>query len=285
MNNIAQYLPLAITILVFLMKLMLGFNTRREHLTYFRGNTGLLIRSLMVALVFPPILAIALVNFFNPAVIPAATLLLLSAAPGAPLAALKAYKYDGNYSFGISLEIILVSASVFTLPLSLGLFNRYFELNLSAEWLELSREIFMVVVLPMLIGYTIGRLKPSWVTKFGIRAGKAVNILLLVMTLPLLWGFRGSFLELGVTEYLIFLLFVAILYLLGHYAGGSRKRDRTTLAVLSSSRHVGICLFVAVKSYERMDFLQVLVPYLIVTIILGIIYNKLTPDSADQNVQ
>jgi predicted Na+-dependent transporter len=225
------------------------------------------------------------VNIFSPGVIIAATLLLLSAAPGAPLAALKAYKYEGNYSFGISLEIILVSLSVFTLPLSLGLFNRYFELNLSAHWLELSRQIFMVVVLPMIIGYSVGLLKPSWVDKYGIKAGKIVNMLLLIVSLPMIWFFRDTFLMLGVADYLMFLLFVVILFVLGHYTGGRVRSDRITLAVLCSSRHVGICLFVAVKSYERMEFLHVLVPYLIVSIVLGILYDKLTPESADQNQQ
>ena len=283
MDKFTAYLPLIITVLVFLMKLLLGFNTRASHLRYFMHKGSLLFRSLVAALIIPPLLAIILVNIFHPGIIVSAALLLLSAAPGAPLAAMKAYKYEGSYAFGISLEIILITLSVITLPLSLEVFNRYFDLELAANWLELSRQIFLVIVLPLIIGFSIGLVKPSWVEKYGMKAGKMVNILLLLFTLPMLWVFREAFLRLGPMDYLMFIVFVLILYLLGHYSAGNNRSDRITLAVLSSSRHVGICLFIAIGSFEKYEFLNVLVPYLIVSIVLGIIYDKITPESTSQN--
>ena len=269
------WLPQVITGLVLLMKFTLGFNTRLSYLTYFKDKWQLLLGSVFVAVLLPPVIGLILVNLFQPGVLVSSTLLLLAAAPGAPLSAFKVFRFDGSYSFGISLQILLIVLSVFTLPLTLEIYNRYFQLGITAHWLDLSRQIATVVVLPMLIGFLLGRLMPDWVEKYGIVAGNVVNRIMVAFMIPMLWLFRESFLSLTAMDYIMFLMFVTILYGTGHCLGGSSKKHRISLAIVSASRHLGICLFLAVQSYGQMALLQVLVPYAIVNIMLGIVYNRL----------
>ena len=270
-----DWLPPVITGLVLLMKFTLGFNTRVAYLTYFAGRWRLLLVSVVAAIVLPPIIALLLVGLFHPGVLVSATLLLLAAAPGAPLSAIKVFRFDGSYSYGVSLQIILVSMSVFTLPLTLEIYNQYFALGITAHYLDLSRQIFLVVVLPMVLGFLVGHLRPDWVQSFGITVGHAVNRIMVVFMLPMLWVFRESFFTLVITDYVMFVLFIAILFFAGHYLGGSSKQQRISLAVVCASRHMGICLFLAVQSFGQGALLRVLVPYAMVNVLLGLAYNRL----------
>ena len=280
----SEWFTIAITVLIFLMKFSLGFNTRVAYLSFFHGKYSLLFRSLFAAVILPPIIALVLVEVFNPGILVAAALLLLSAAPGAPMAALKVYKYQGRYAFGISLQILLVALSVFTLPWALSLFRFYFDLELDTSIWEVSKEIFFVVVVPLALGILVGLYRPRWVDSFGKQLARGVNILLTVAALPVVWFFRDSFLKLSLSDYLMFTLFVFLLFLTGHYLAGTKeRRDRITLAVVSASRHIGICIFVAVKSFEQLEFLRILIPYVLVNVVLGVIYDNLTPEPTEEN--
>ncbi len=98
----------SIVVAIFLLKFAIGFNTAPRHFTYFWHRLGLLLRSLFSVLILVPLIAITLVELLELPFGVSVTLLLLSAAPDAPLTPYKAYKAVENYAYGLSLQLWLV---------------------------------------------------------------------------------------------------------------------------------------------------------------------------------
>jgi BASS family bile acid:Na+ symporter len=262
---------IAITVLV--LKFSYGLNTDVRHLSYFRGKAGLLVRSLLATVVLVPLFAIGLIKLFDPPFKVAATLLLLSASPGAPLATYKSFKAGGNYAFGISLQILLTIFVVFSLPLCLVFFNYAMDLGMQVTPGKVAKELTYAVLLPLGVGLVTRRLFPDLAKKYGKLIARISNILLMLLGLLILIGLFQLVKQSESFTLFAFAGFILMSLVAGHVIGGPSAKDRTTLATFCYTRNVGIAMFVASQHVEQPAVLAMVVPYTVVAIAISLVYN------------
>ena len=92
------------------------------------------------------------------------------------------------------------------------------------------------------------------------------------MGLVLLVLMRKLLLESDLTALLSFLGFLFLALLAGHLFGGPLAKDRTTLAIMTSSRNIGIAMFVAAQNFDQQAVLATVIPYLVVAMVVSMGY-------------
>ncbi len=262
-------LTLAITVSVFSLKFAIGFNTDLAHLGYFRRRWGLLLRSLLAVVILVPLIAVALVEWMEPPLAAAAMLLLLSAAPGAPLGPLKAFKAMGDYPYAISLQFWVTLIAVFSLPAWMVFFNDRYSLGISVVPQKVAAQLGLIVLLPLVSGVLARRWFPGWSGRFGRPLVKVANGLMMAFGLTLVVVLYRLWIQTPGLTLLTYTAFILLTLLVGHLLGGPKPEDRTTLGTITSTRNLGIALFVLLQNAEQTETLAKVIPYLVVMMILS----------------
>jgi len=265
---------LAITIVLFVLKFSIGFNADLKKLLYFRGRPSLLIRSLLADIILVPCFAIGLILLFDLPKAVNIALLLLAASPGAPLASIKAYKVQGNFSYGLSLQLLLSLLAIVTVPAWLLVYDQVFDIGARAFPLMVARQLGFAVLLPLALGLAARQLLPKLARRYARPFAEWANRFLLLLGFALLIVFyrliTGS--EWGV--YTVFAAFLLAALVTGHLLGGPQPENRTTLATMTSTRNLGIALFIAAQNFEQPAVMAMVMPYLLMAIVVSLGYGQ-----------
>ncbi len=262
---------LTITVLLFVLKFSIGFNTDLDRLLYFRERPFLLIRSLSADIILVPVFAIGFVLLFDLPRPVSVALLLVAASPGAPLASIKAYKVRGDFSYGLSLQLLLTLLAIFTVPAWLTIYNELFDIEAEAIPLAVARQLGFAVLLPLVLGLLARRLWPKFAHRYARPFAAWTHRLLLLFGVVLLFGLYRLIIG---SEWLVYVAFAGFLLaalVTGHLLGGPQPATRTTLATMTSTRNLGIALFITAQNFDQQAVLAMVVPYLLMgaVVILG----------------
>jgi BASS family bile acid:Na+ symporter len=235
---------------IFLVITMLGIGlkvTGREVLQTLRYRS-LILRSLLVNIVFVPILGLIVTTIVPMPIDTEVGILLLAAAPGGLAAIQFTSKGKESLTFAASLLFILSVVAIFVTPLTAELILPI-HTPMSLPYLRVIQAMIFYLLFPLLIGFAVQRLSgrvaqalSTPVTLCGTLSFIAMIILTMAMKRQAVRAIGGS----GMAAMIILII---VSMVIGWVLGGPDKNNRRVLATGTSMRNAAICLLIAQKRF------------------------------------
>ncbi len=260
-----------VKITIFALMLAIGVNLPLQQLISLWRRPGSLIRSLLAVIVLVPMLVGLLLWVFDLPPPVATGLAVLAAAPGAPLTTKRSQMAGGKMPYSASLQLTLALLAVVVTPLTLTVFYALF--NLETETvapLAVAKQVALVQLLPVGIGLLIQHFWPKITDRVGKPLNVIANILfLLLLALVIVPGVR-MILQVGAAPIAAILIMVAVSLAIGFLLGGPVYDERSSLAVASIARNVGLALYIAALSGVEQSLIPTLLSYMILGAIVAV---------------
>jgi BASS family bile acid:Na+ symporter len=249
-----------------------GLRTRIADLRYLGTRVGLMLESLLSVDVLVPLIALAVVLLVRPANATAIGLLILAASPAAPMALKKISKAGGVSEYAVSLHIVLALLAILTVPVTLALLSSITGIQLESSPLEVAGQVGLSILLPIVAGMVFGWLFPALAGRIARPLEALSNAILAIVVLIVILSTYHLLLALDIRSYMAIALMIAGALVAGHLMSTGRPEERTTLALESASRNIGLALLIASAYAPLEKALPVLIPYLAASAIIGLIY-------------
>lgn len=268
-----------VTATIFTLMLGIGINYPIRDLVSLWRQRDLLVRSLLAVIVLVPLWVAILLLVFNLPLEEATGLALLAAAPGAPLMNKRTQLATGHTTYAPSLLLTQGLLAVVVTPVIVGIFNVCFDFPTARVSIyQVALQVGEVTFLPVLIGLLIRRFAPGTAE----RIGKPVRVigdvmfglmaLLLIVLLAAVSDARAMLL-LGWTPVLGIIAMAGGGLAIGHLLGGPSLETRSTLAIASIARNVGLALFIAgLYDYGQLVIFTI-ISYMLLGSVMGILYS------------
>jgi BASS family bile acid:Na+ symporter len=249
-----------------------GLRTSPADLRYFGARPGLLLRSLFSVDLLVPLIAMAVVILLKPAKATAIGLLLLASSPAAPLVIKKISKAGGKPEYAVSLHLVLASLAIVTTPVTLDILSAVTGLRFDVSPVAVAGRVGLSILVPIIAGMAVRWLFPALARRF-IRLLEALSdiVLVLVFIIVLLFTYR-LLLMLDIGSYVAIILMIVGALVSGHLLAWGQPEEQATLALESATRNIGLALLIASDFAPLEKALPMLIPYLIVSMIIGFIY-------------
>ena len=270
-SGLFEYL---VRLTLFSLMFSLGLDFSLPQFLAFWRKPDPVLRSLMSALVVFPLLVIVVLLIADLPESAIIGLVVLAAAPGAPLTTRRISMAGGKLRFGIDLQITLAAAAIVTAPLVLTLFDRVLaDLQLAISPRQVALNVALAQGLPMALAMLLGWFSPRLATTVSRYVDKIANILFIVLALVLIVTGLDLVMEAGWRTNLAISLVVVMALAAGHLLGGPNAQTRTALAIATIARNMGLALFITVLSGSEKRELAVLVAYMMLGFVLATPYN------------
>ncbi|HEX4999314.1 MAG TPA: membrane transporter protein [Terriglobia bacterium] len=252
-----------------------GFGLKSEpgDLRYVWRRPGLLLRSLVSALVVMPFFAVLLTRAFDFRPAAEIALMALAISPVPPLLPRRLARDGGQSAYALSLMLTLAILSIVTVPLSAEVLARFFSRSVEAPLEMIVRIVLLSVVAPLGAGVAIRHFLPSLAKRIAGTVALAAGILLPLALAPLLivtW--RSVWAEVGDGTLLAMVAFVIVGLTVGHLLGGPDPDNSSALALASACRHPAIALMIASANFPEERFGGTILLYLIVSAVVAAPY-------------
>ena len=273
----SQVLQTLAALTIFLLMLTLGVKTELSDLAQLWRQPQLLIRALFAALVLFPVGA-GLIGYVllkgTPAAVPIGLgLVVLAAAPGAPLLTTRATMAGGNVAIATSLQATLAALAVVTTPLTLLIFTAIFaNVEANGSFLLIAKQVLTVQFLPLGLGLLIRRLGGAAAVNIGELLTTVANtlfIVLIVFLLGLSWVLLPTVPWRGFAVIPPIVLFGLAC---GHLLGGPELDNRSSIATGVIARNAGMALFL-VAANGAPQSIPAIIAYMVVGAITALPYN------------
>jgi BASS family bile acid:Na+ symporter len=178
--------------------------------------------------------------------------LLLVIAPGGLLALQFARISNGNRVFAIALLFVFCLLAILITPaVVLLFFHREGAGKLPFAWLILM--LFLLIVVPALVGRALQRLIPQQAPKLGLWLGR-LSIVIFIIAAVTAGRYKTPAVKLmGTNGIASIVLLILCAWGVGWLMGGPEVRNRKVLAISSSMRNVGVCLPIASNYFAGTD--------------------------------
>jgi BASS family bile acid:Na+ symporter len=258
-----------------------GLSTPFGDLKYFVTRPGLLIRSLLSVDVLVPLIAVTVVILIRPSRAAAIGLLILASAPAAPMVLKKIAKAGGKPEYAVSLQLVLASLAILTTPITLYFLSSVAGFQLQVSPWEVAGRIGVSILLPIIAGMIIRWLSPALAGRIYRPLEALSDIgLILVVIVVLLSTYHMLFTP-DIRSYAAIASMIVGALVAGHLMAAGRPEEQTTLALESATRNIGLALLIASAFASLEQALPILIPYLVTSTVLGLIYvryQKRKPD-------
>jgi BASS family bile acid:Na+ symporter len=225
--------------------------TRGEIITTLR-NLDLMGRALLANFAIIPILGFGIARIFDLPPDIKIGFLLLSMAPGGLLALQFARVSNGNRVFAVALLFVFCLLAIMITPLLVLLFfPREGAGKLPFAWLIMM--MFLLIVLPALVGRGLQMLIPQHAPKIGLWLGR-LSIVVFIIAAVTAGRYKSAAIKLTGTYGIAAIVFLILAsWVVGWLLGGPEIRNRKVLAISSSMRNVGVCLPIATNYFAGTD--------------------------------
>jgi bile acid:Na+ symporter, BASS family len=201
--------------------------------------------------------------------------ILLSISPIAITLPFKMEARGANPAYAYSLLIGMSLISVVTVPVSLTILTALpLAHDASVPPIEVVKIIAKTILIPLILGAIIRRFAPQWAERFSKSINAVVGKVTMAALLALLVLNLNGIMEAGVLSYIVIFVLAAVSLAAGHLLGGPAFGDRAALAMASSQRQMGIATLIAAINFPAAVTIDVIVIYLIVSIVATIPYMK-----------
>ena len=174
-------------------------------------------------------------------------LLLMATAAGAPFLPKLAQAAKGNAAFSVGLMVLLMVVTVIYMPIVLPLFLSGVEIN---PW-DIAKSLIVMMLIPLAIGLFMKARWPD--TANGLQplmssASSFAILLLLVGAIILQWESIVSLI--GTGGILAIVIFLAVSFVLGYFAGGSDAGTRSVMGLGTAQRNLSAALVVGAQNFS-----------------------------------
>ncbi|MEY3963364.1 MAG: hypothetical protein RLZZ106_619 [Cyanobacteriota bacterium] len=265
---------------LFMVMFALGLGLPGERLALVHHRPGLLLRVLLGSCLLVPLLALLLLRLPFSATLPEAARLaiaLMAICPSAPLILRQADQANGDAALAMQLQVAAALAAILSVPLMAGLYT----LALGLEgWdigpVAVARQVGFAQILPLACGVLVRRRWPSWAQRRLVFCDRLANLLLLSVLLLVLVKAGPALLNFALINGPTLVLMAAVVLLsllVGWWAAGSGRHERTTVPLVTSMRNPGLALFFASTAAPSLTGLKLaILLYVLVTVLLEIPY-------------
>jgi BASS family bile acid:Na+ symporter len=240
---------------------------------------SLLGRTLLSVNVLVPVALLVILLVLGPIEIPVNTqiaLIILAAAPGAPLLTVRAMKAGGDFLYAADLQVAVSLMATLTAPLTLWLFARLLP-SIPAEAVQplaVLKIVVLVQLLPIALGMAVRAFRAEWADWLVGYVANVSRVLFLGLLIVLLIIGAPTLVGGGIGGAVAILLFSLACLGIGHLLGGPGLRFRSTLAIGSLARNIGLALLIARVNNAVVDLLPTIIAFLLIGAITGIVYSK-----------
>jgi uncharacterized membrane protein YidH (DUF202 family) len=260
-------------ITIFILMLTMGIAIPLNQLFgFFQQKPGLLARSLLSVLVLYPLAVAGLLYLFDLSSRSNLALVLLAAAPAAPLLTKKAGMAGTNPSMIAGLQVVLASSAVIITPLLLTVFAAIFpDTEAKIATLSVAKQIAIVQLLPLGIGILV---------RWSIAdLADEVSSLMITIANTLFWVLAAFLVALSINllpqislqSLSIFAIVVILGLAIGHSLGGPELESRSALATATIARNAGLAFFIALANNQSASTLPIFA-YVIISTIIALPY-------------
>ena len=245
-------MPLAGEILkasIVALTLGIGLRAAAADLDAFACVQRVVLRSLLTVILLVPLLSLVLADMLHLSPMAQLGVALLAISPSALLVPQKNFVPGGRSELAFTLTTILALTATVTVPLWLGLVTHLYVADASEALLPVTRLVSVLFLLPLAVGVLLGRgTRPiaRGLAAAVIVTGNSLLMLALLLLAPQIWH---SLQALGIGVVVKLALLSACQLVICDFAGRPREADRTTLAVLSTTRHPAFALITAYSNF------------------------------------
>jgi predicted Na+-dependent transporter len=190
-----------------------------------------------------------------------------------PLAIGTVRKSGGNLAYSASLKLVTAACAVITTPVTLAIFANAFGFEAQVRPLVVALLVFFLVVLPIGAGTLVRERIPRLAGLGRFASRVATPILVPMLVLLLIVGFRGI-LETTLYGYLAIVLAVVSSFVVVHLVAPKHPAMRISLAMEAGVRNIGLSAAVIILNSRDADPLALLFPAVIVVMIANVLYGK-----------
>jgi len=276
-------MQLLIPATLFTLMFALGLGLRGEAVALLRRRPALFARVLLGTCVLVPLAALLLLRspLLESLSVPARmAIALMAVSPSAPLTLRKAGRQGGDRELAAVLQLLAAAAAVVTIPLLADLFRAVFDLSgWDIQPLPVARQVLLIQGLPLALGLLVRRRLPRLAEKLEGPLDRAANLLLLVLTTVILvrsWPLLQAFLSANLPGIACIALMVLLALAIGWLLSGPGLQERTTVAVVTSTRNPGLALLFASTHAADVSGLKLaILVYVLVTLLLSLPFLRL----------
>ncbi len=275
---------LALKISVLMQVLAVGLGTTWEDVTYLFRRPYLLVNSILARNVLAPVVAILLIKAFSFHVAVAITLGVLAVTPVPPLLPRSQLKAGARSQYVLGLLVSQSLLAIVLVPVTVEFMNWTLGWQAHFDALRVAALVAQTILVPLAAGMLVSRFLPK-LRSFEPQLLLVGTLLLIVGSIPLpILGWKAFGTLAGDGAMLAMAIFVVAGTVAGHFLGGPRPQDRTTLAVATSARHPGLALAIANANYPEQARLVAgaIVIYLILRMLLLLPYLRWPRSSHDR---
>jgi bile acid:Na+ symporter, BASS family len=282
--NLATLIPLVLQASIALTVFCVGLEASHRDALYLLRRPAELLRAIVSMNVVMPLVAFALVKFFDFHIAVDAALLTLSVSPVPPVFPKKSIKAGGGVSYTIGLLVAVSLLSIVTIPLTVELVSRALSLGAHMSPIATAKVVAITILVPLGAGMLVRAIVPSMADPIAKPLAKIATIVLVLAVIPLLvvaWPAMSSLI--GGGTLIALAVFVVIGLAVGHLLGGPDPNDRTVLALSTAVRHPGMAMAIVNANNPGNKLLfGALLLYILTHVILTIPYLRWTRSKQDQ---
>lgn len=276
-------MQLLIPATLFTLMVALGLGLQGEAVARLRRRPALIVRVLLGTCVLVPLAALLLLRSPLVAGLPLPVKLaiaLMAISPSAPLTLRKADRQGGDRELAAVLQLLAAAAAVITIPLLADLYRAVFQLSgWDVQPLPVARQVLMVQGVPLMLGVLVRRRLPALAERLVGPLERVANLLLLLLTVLILvrsWPLLQAFLTANLVGLACMALMVLLALAIGWLLSGPGLRERTTVAVVTSTRNPGLALLLASTHAPGVVGLKLaILVYVLLTLLLSLPFLRL----------
>lgn len=263
---------------IFTFILLLGMSLSIAQLRDYWQQSGQLVRTLLAAVVLPPLLLAALILAVPlPKPVPIA-LALLAASPCPPFLTQRESKAGASQEVALSIQVTLALVSVVATPIIVRLFQAGFPNATDVRfgpW-GIVKMVALVQFLPLGIGFALHQIQADWVEKLAriLKVFSKVSLVILAALLLTFTVTTGLLRNLGGLPLIAIAAFNIVLLAVGHLMGiGYSPQVQASMGISAIARNAGLAIFIA-TSLNRTDAVLTIVAAQLIGILVELPYSQ-----------
>jgi BASS family bile acid:Na+ symporter len=263
---------------LFTLMFALGLGLRGEAVALLRHRPALILRVLIGSCLLVPLAGLLLLRspLLGALSVPVRLAIgLMAVCPSAPLTLRKAGRQGGDQELAALLQLLAAAVAIVTIPLLADLFRALFQLSgWDIEPLDVARQVLLIQGLPLSLGVLVRSRLPQLAERLQIPLDRAANLLLLSLVALILgrsWPLLRAFLASNLVGLAAMALMVLLTLAVGWLLSGPGLRERTTGAVVTSTRNPGLALLFASTHAQGVVGLKLaILVYVLLTLLLSL---------------
>lgn len=268
--NMDALINVMASITLFVMMMTVGIGVNFGDVLKVAANWRLSLRAAIANYLFVPLFAVGLLLYFHPRPMVAVGFLVAVICPGAPFGPPLTAIAKGRVVTAVGLMAVLAGSSAIIAPLLLRFLLPAIGVpsDLMLNPLNVIKVLMLSQFLPLCLGLWLRRSQPAWTGRWKnvfTRVSTLLNVWLLVLILVVQFNMLR---QIRLRGYLGMLALVLATIIVGWVMGGPHRDERKTMAIITSTRNVGVALVIVAGTFPGTPAITATIAFALFQIVL-----------------